>query len=63
MNKRLKLNEITIADMKNIKAGHAACWENLWTAYYCDVVYTGVRDPLPEVTNGCTFYENSQCTI
>ena len=42
--KTLKLNKQSISnldnkEMKNVKAG-VACWENLWTLYHCDVVYT-----------------------
>jgi hypothetical protein len=50
-NKRslLKLNKVTVADLSRaeldaIDAGAArqtACWENLWTLYECDVMYTG----------------------
>jgi hypothetical protein len=46
--KTLKLNKQSISDlnnaeMKDVKAGGIACWENLWTVYHCDVVYT--REP------------------
>jgi len=42
--KKLELKKNTIAnlttqEMSVIKAGKA-CWENLWTLYHCDVVYT-----------------------
>ncbi len=46
---KLKLNKSTVSilskdDLKQID-GHkldaaAACWENLWTLYECDVAYT-----------------------
>lgn len=45
--KKLELKKRTIAnlsktEMSEIKAGgFAACWENLWTLYYCDIVCTG----------------------
>jgi natural product precursor len=45
--RKLELNKNTIAnltgkEMKEIKGGRKdPCWENLWTLYYCDVVYTG----------------------
>ncbi|MCU0285398.1 MAG: hypothetical protein MUF15_03260 [Acidobacteria bacterium] len=46
VKKNLKLNKQTISDLSreelsNIKAAEKACWENLWTVYYCDVIYTG----------------------
>ena len=50
MVKKLNLNKQTIANLKrqelsDIRAGNdrqqRACWENLWTLYHCDVVYTG----------------------
>jgi hypothetical protein len=42
------LNKQTIStldskELSEIKAGNDACWENLWTLYYCKVVYTGPR--------------------
>lgn len=49
--KKLELNKKTIAgvnwqELKKIKAGgeaaFKACWENLWTLYYCDLIYTGI---------------------
>lgn len=50
MNKKLKLNKKTVSDLTRnelaqIRAGEAACWENLWTLYYCQVVYTYVPPP------------------
>lgn len=47
MTKKLKLNKRTVSnlsrnDLSDIKAGgQKGCWENLWTVYECDVVYTG----------------------
>jgi hypothetical protein len=46
--KKLVLNKQTIStldskELSEIKAGYDACWENLWTLYYCKVVYTGPR--------------------
>lgn len=43
--KKLELKKRTIAnltneEMKEVKGGLKACWENLWTLYHCDVVYT-----------------------
>lgn len=45
MSKKLKLNKQTVSDLSRdelskIKAGEAGCWENIWTLYWCDVVYT-----------------------
>jgi len=42
--KKLELKKKTIAnltteEMRVVKAGKG-CWENLWTLYHCDVVYT-----------------------
>lgn len=50
--KKLILNKETISNLEvlskelqqDIKAGYKACWENLWTAYYCDKIWTG-KDP------------------
>jgi hypothetical protein len=48
MAKKLRLNKQTVSnlsrsDLSDIKAGgQPGCWENLWTWYYCDVVYTGM---------------------
>ncbi len=47
--KKLVLNKETISNLEilssefqqGIKAGYKACWENLWTAYYCDKIWTG----------------------
>jgi len=47
MAKKLNLNKRTVAnlsrnDLSDIKAGgQKGCWENIWTLYNCDVVYTG----------------------
>lgn len=52
MMKKLKLNKRTVSnlsrtDLSDIKAGvQRGCWENLWTLYHCDVIYTG--DPQPD---------------
>jgi hypothetical protein len=51
--KKLELNKQTIVNLTNeeledIKAGkHDPCWENLWTLYHCDVMYTGPPDTEP----------------
>lgn len=51
--KKLELNKQTIANLTkeellHIIAGkHDACWENLWTLYHCDVMYTGPPDTEP----------------
>ena len=47
--RKLELEKKTIANLTNeemsdIRGGMAACWENLWTFYHCDVVYT-TTDP------------------
>jgi hypothetical protein len=48
--KKLDLKKSTIAnltqkEMNEINGGvNTACWENLWTLYHCQVVYT-VIDP------------------
>ncbi|MCX6583869.1 MAG: class I lanthipeptide [Candidatus Aminicenantes bacterium] len=55
MTKKLKLNKRTVSnlsreDLSDIKAGgQRGCWENLWTMYYCEIVYTGApqTDALP----------------
>ncbi len=45
--KKLELNKHTISnlnhdEMNGVKAGKCdPCWENLWTIYHCDVIYTG----------------------
>lgn len=45
--KKMELNKQTVSNLtdnqlNDIKAGKLApCWENLWTIYHCDVVYTG----------------------
>jgi hypothetical protein len=48
---KLEFNKKTISNLtKNelgeVKAGidQEQCWENLWTLYHCDVIYTA--DPL-----------------
>lgn len=44
--KKLELNKQTVsnltdAQLHEIKAGQQpACWENLWTIYYCDYIWT-----------------------
>lgn len=43
--KKLVLNKQTVSTLASkelieIKAGVNPCWENLWTIYHCDVVYT-----------------------
>lgn len=49
---KLELNKQTISnltsqELSDIKAGQQVpCWENLWTLYHCDVMYTG--DPPKE---------------
>lgn len=46
-DKNLALNKQTIShltdrELHEIKGGsQEPCWENLWTLYNCDVVYTG----------------------
>jgi len=42
--KKLVLNKQTVStlaakELSKVKAG-VACWENLWTLYHCDVIYT-----------------------
>jgi hypothetical protein len=42
--KKLVLNKQTVStltakELSKVKAG-IACWENLWTLYHCDVIYT-----------------------
>lgn len=54
--KKLALNKETVSNLdiltreaqREIAAGNAYsdCWENLWTMYYCDVIWTGKE---PEV--------------
>jgi len=52
-NKKLTLNKSTVAhltgeEQQHILAGAEdipACWENLWTIYHCNVIYTGDVDP------------------
>jgi hypothetical protein len=47
--RKLELNKQTIDDLtkddlQEIRAGKAKyepCWENLWTLYHCNVMYTG----------------------
>lgn len=57
LTKKLVLNKNTIAtltkdEQKDIKAGYKACWENLWTWYWCEYLWTGNK---PEETDGvCT---------
>lgn len=47
--KKLKLEKKTIADltkgeMNEIKGGvNSPCWENLWTIYECDVLWTRIE--------------------
>ncbi|MCK4760608.1 MAG: class I lanthipeptide [Candidatus Aminicenantes bacterium] len=46
MVKKLELKKETIArltpeELSEIKAGYKACWENLWSLYYCGVIWTG----------------------
>jgi hypothetical protein len=49
LKKSLVINKVTVSDLSrvelsDIKAGAAMqqpCWENLWTIYHCDVMYTG----------------------
>ncbi len=44
--KKLTLNKQTIASLSKNELGHVKggaadpCWENMWTAYNCTVVYT-----------------------
>lgn len=50
--KKLTLNKETISNLEllskeaqsEVIAGHKACWENLWTLYYCKIIWTG-KDP------------------
>lgn len=46
MTKKLKLNKRTVSnlsrkELSDIKGGYRGCWENIFTMYYCDVIYTG----------------------
>lgn len=55
-NTKLILNKTTVSTLtdekqKSILAGAAEippCWENLWSLYHCDVIYTGDKDPREE---------------
>jgi hypothetical protein len=44
--RKLTLSRQTVTNLskealKDIRAGgDIACWENLWTLYHCDVIYT-----------------------
>lgn len=55
LTKKLVLNKRTIVvltkdEQEDIRAGYKACWENLWTWYWCRYLWTG---DLPEDTDGC----------
>ena len=51
--KKLKLNKETVSnldvlsreDQRDVKAAFLACWENLWTLYYCKLIWTGDQKP------------------
>lgn len=51
--KKLELNKQTVSNLSkdqlnSIKAGKCdPCWENLWTLYHCDVIYTGEMETTP----------------
>lgn len=34
------ISNLTTKELKETKAGLKPCWENLWTLYHCDVIYT-----------------------
>ncbi len=41
LNKQTITN-LTNGEMKVVNAGeHDACWENIYTLYHCDVMWTG----------------------
>jgi hypothetical protein len=50
--KKLTLNKETVANLEilsreaqaEVKGAYKACWENLWTAYYCRLIWTGDGD-------------------
>jgi len=52
--KKLTLNKETVAnletlgrnDLQEVKgAAQTPCWENLWTMYKCEYMYTGPPEP------------------
>jgi len=51
--KKLALKKATVSNLDvltreaqhNIKAAYKGCWENLWTLYYCDLIWTGDQKP------------------
>jgi hypothetical protein len=39
--KKKTISNLTKQEMSEIKAGYKKCWENLWSLYYCDHIWTG----------------------
>ncbi len=35
------LEVLTRQEMAEVDGMHKACWENLWTLYYCRLIWTG----------------------
>ena len=50
--KKLELKKETVAnldiltrkEMSKVEGAYKACWENLWTVYYCAVIWTGKEE-------------------
>lgn len=40
--KKQTISNLIPGELKKIRGGVCnPCWENLWTLYHCDVIYTG----------------------
>jgi hypothetical protein len=39
------LNILTRKEMSEVEGAFRACWENLWTLYYCTLIWTGDQKP------------------
>jgi len=50
---KLVLNKSTVSNLdvlsreaqRDILAAYKGCWENLWTLYYCKLIWTGDQKP------------------
>ena len=59
--KKLTLNKETVANLEilsreaqaEVKGAYDGCWENLYTLYYCRLIYTGEKPTKTNTANDC----------
>ncbi len=51
--KKQSIAELSEKKMSVIRGGFEGCWENLWTGYHCDIVWSGGGERPDQDTAAC----------